>query len=456
MFRSSFRLPFDIFGIPIKLDATFVLLVALLTWLIGARVGAYVDLFGLEVDARSLQSGATPWLLGLLSALGLVLSVLIHELSHALTARRYGVEIKEIRLWILGGIAQFREMPQQPRAEAVVAIMGPVASAVLGLLLFGVTNLLGAAAGAALVVLSYLASVNIVLAVFNLLPALPMDGGRVLRSLLALRMSHLRATRAAAGVSQVLAVLMGIFGLITFNLFLVGIAFFVWIAVQAEARFATVSRALEDISVRDLMSRDVVTVHPDTDLDRFVQTMFERKHVFFPVVDDEEQVVGVIRLQNVEGTDRGERGRGRDVARGHDDRPGRERRRGVQARQRQRRTPPGRHRRAGRHGRRAEHDRPAARGAGAHGGARRRGRFLHGSGPAGLNRRLEGGLVGHGPSHAGRGLAGRPEGVDTKVRIQFTLIAIAGAAPYAPDEAPSIFFSASASFAAEPRASLSK
>ena len=307
MFRSSFRLPFDIFGIPIKLDATFVLLVALLTWLIGARVGAYVDLFGLEVDAQRLQQGATPWLLGLLSALGLVVSVLIHELSHALTARRYGVEIKEIRLWILGGIAQFREMPQQPRAEAVVAIMGPVASAVLGLLLFGVTNLLGAAAGAALVVLSYLASVNIVLAVFNLLPALPMDGGRVLRSLLALRMSHLRATRVAAGVSQVLAVLMGIFGLLTFNLFLVGIAFFVWIAVQAEAQFATVSRALEDITVRDLMSRDVDTVHPDTDLDSFVQTMFERKHVFFPVVDEHEKVVGVIRLQNVEGTDRGER-----------------------------------------------------------------------------------------------------------------------------------------------------
>jgi Zn-dependent protease len=307
MFRSSFRLPFDIFGIPIKLDATFVLLVALLTWLIGARVGAYVDLFGLEVDAQVLQQGTTPWLLGLLSALGLVVSVLIHELSHALTARRYGVEIKEIRLWILGGIAQFREMPQQPRAEAVVAIMGPVASAVLGVLLFGVTDLLGAAAGAALVVLSYLASVNIVLAVFNLLPALPMDGGRVLRSLLALRMSHLRATRIAAGVSQVLAVLMGIFGLLTFNLFLVGIAFFVWIAVQAEAQFATVSRALEDITVRDLMTRDVVTVHPDTDLDRFVQTMFERKHVFFPVVDEQDQVVGVIRLQNVEGTDRGER-----------------------------------------------------------------------------------------------------------------------------------------------------
>lgn len=299
MVKSSFRLPFDIFGIPIRLDATFVLLVALLTWLIGARVGTYIELFELPLDPAPLQRGLAPWLLGLLSALGLVLSVLLHELAHALTARRYGVEIKEIRLWILGGVAQFKEMPQQPRAEAVVAIMGPVTSAVLGLLLWWLSGLLGAGAGAGLVVLSYLAAVNVLLAVFNLLPALPMDGGRVLRSLLATRMSHLRATRIAASVSQIIAVLMGIFGLLTFNLFLVAIAFFVYIAVQAESQFATISRALEDIAVRDLMSRDVVTVDADTSIEAFVRLMLESKHVFYPVVDD-GTVVGVVRLQNVQ------------------------------------------------------------------------------------------------------------------------------------------------------------
>lgn len=300
MVKSSFRLPFDIFGIPIRLDATFVLLVALLTWLIGARVGTHIELFELPLDPAPLQRGLTPWLLGLLSALGLVLSVLIHELAHALTARRYGVEIKEIRLWILGGVAQFKEMPQQPRAEAVVAIVGPVTSAVLGLSLWWLSSLLGAGAGAGLVVISYLAAVNVLLAVFNLLPALPMDGGRVLRSLLATRMSHLRATRIAASVSQILAVLMGIFGLLSFNLFLVAIAFFVYIAVQAESQFATVTRALEDITVRDLMSRDVVTVDADTSVEAFVRMMLERRHVFFPVVDEHDTVVGVVRLQNVQ------------------------------------------------------------------------------------------------------------------------------------------------------------
>jgi Zn-dependent protease len=300
MVKSSLRLPFRIFGIPIRLDATFVLLVALLTWLIGARVGTYIELFELPLDPAPLKRGATPWLLGFLSALGLVLSVLIHELAHALTARRYGVEIKEIRLWILGGIAQFKEMPQQPRAEAVVAIVGPVTSAVLGALLWWLAGLLGAGAGAGLVVISYLAAVNVLLAVFNLLPALPMDGGRVLRSLLATRMSHLRATRIAASVSQIIAVLMGIFGLLTFNLFLVAIAFFVYIAVQAETQFATITRALEDISVHDLMSRDVVTVDADATVATLVRSMLESRHVFFPVVDERDAVVGVVRLQNVQ------------------------------------------------------------------------------------------------------------------------------------------------------------
>lgn len=300
MVKSSFRLPFDIFGIPIRLDATFVLLVALLTWLVGARVGTYIELFELPLDPAPLQRGIAPWLLGLLSALGLVLSVLIHELAHALTARRYGVEIKEIRLWILGGVAQFKAMPQQPRAEAVVAIMGPVTSAVLGVLLWWLAGLLGAGAGAGLVVISYLAAVNVVLAVFNLLPALPMDGGRVLRSLLATRTSHLRATRIAASVSQIIAVLMGIFGLLSFNLFLVAIAFFVYIAVQAESQHAAITRALEDITVADLMSRDVVTVDAGTSVEAFVRLMLERKHVFFPVVDEHDTVVGVVRLQNVQ------------------------------------------------------------------------------------------------------------------------------------------------------------
>lgn len=303
MNRASYRLPFTVFGIPIRLDATFVLLVALLTWSIGGQVGSYVELFGLDVDAAPLQRGATPWLLGLASALGLVVSVLLHELGHALVARRYGVEIQEIRLWILGGIAQFSEMPKQPKAEAVVAIAGPIVSVLLGLGFGGVLTLVPASAGAVAVVVSYLAAVNIALAVFNLLPALPMDGGRVLRSLLALRLDRLRATRIAAGISRVLAVIMGLFGLWSLNLFLVAIAFFVWIAVQAETQHETVQRTLSDVRVADLMSSDVVTVPATMSSESFAEHVFRHKHVFYPVIDLGGEVIGVVRLQDVDGRD---------------------------------------------------------------------------------------------------------------------------------------------------------
>jgi Zn-dependent protease len=300
MVSSSFRLPFRVFGIPIRLDATFLLLIGLLTWLIGGRVGAYIELFELPLDPAPLQRGLTPWALGLASALGLMVSVLIHELAHALTARRFGIEIREIRLWILGGIAQFERMPSRPSAEALVAIAGPVTSAALGLALWWASGLMGAGAGAALVVVSYLAAVNLVLAVFNLLPALPMDGGRVLRALLATRMDHLRATRIAAAVSQVLAVGMGLFGLVTFNLFLVAIAFFVYLAVQAETQHAAVTRALRDITVDQLMSPDVETVDADLPVDAFVRFMLRSKHVFYPVVNAANEVVGIIRLDHVQ------------------------------------------------------------------------------------------------------------------------------------------------------------
>jgi Zn-dependent protease/predicted transcriptional regulator len=305
MVSSSFRLPFRVFGIPIRLDVTFLLLIALLTWLIGGRVGTYIELFDLPLDPVPLQRGATPWLLGLASALGLMVSVLIHELAHALTARRFGVEIKEIRLWILGGIAQFERMPRQPSAEALVAIVGPLTSALLGLLLWWTSGLLGAGAGAVLVVVSYLAAVNLLLAAFNLLPALPMDGGRVLRALLATRMDHLRATRIAAGISQVLAVLMGLLGLATFNLFLVAIAFFVYLAVQAETQHAAITRALRDITVDQLMSDHVETVDADMPVETFVRFMLRSKHVFYPVVSAANEVVGIVRLDHVQDAPEG-------------------------------------------------------------------------------------------------------------------------------------------------------
>jgi Zn-dependent protease len=300
MFRHALRLPFKLLGIPVSLDTSFLLVLPLFAYLIGSQIPGYLALFqraGVTIDGTALQQGLTPYLLGLVGAVGLFLSVLVHELGHAIVARAYGVEVRGITLWFLGGVAQFSDMPRQRGAEALVAIVGPITSALLALLT-GLSWPLAAGHGATLFVLTYLTLTNAGLALFNLLPALPLDGGRVLRSLLALAMPHLRATRAAGSVGSVIAVLLGIYGFLSLNLFLVVIAFFVYNAGHAETRAAIVHDAFAGYRVRDLMTPGPVTVGPDMPLAQFAQLMFFRRHTGYPVVDDAGRLLGFARLQD--------------------------------------------------------------------------------------------------------------------------------------------------------------
>jgi Zn-dependent protease/CBS domain-containing protein len=302
MFKNAVALPFRLLGIPVKLDTSFLLILPLIAWLIGSQIPAYAALLrqvGLTVDTAALQQGLTPYVLGLSAAIGLFASVVVHELGHAVAARLYGVETREITLWFLGGVAQFDEMPRQRGAEAVVAIAGPVTSVALaGLLWLAWTSL--TLPGAALVVLFYLSIMNGFLAIFNLLPALPLDGGRVLRSLLALRMDHVRATRLAAGISQVLAVLLGVFGLLRFQIFTVVLAFFIYNAARAERHYAVLSRTFEDLRVRDLMTREVITVEPEMPLRQFVQLGHFKRFVGYPVVDAAGTLRGFAKLKDAQ------------------------------------------------------------------------------------------------------------------------------------------------------------
>lgn len=300
MFRHALRLPIKLLGIPVSLDTSFLLVLPLFAYLIGSQIPAYVAMFrnaGVMIDAAPLQRGLTPYGLGLAGAVGLFLSVLVHELGHAVVARLYGVEVREITLWFLGGMAQFTEMPKQRGAEAVVAIVGPVTSALLAVLT-GLSWRLANLHGAALFVLSYLTVTNGALALFNLLPALPLDGGRVLRSLLALAMPQLRATRVAGAASSAIAVLLGIYGFFSLNLFLVVIAFFVYNAGRAETQAAIVNDAFEGYAVRDLMTPRPVTVGPDMPLSQFGQLLFFRRYTGYPVVDDDGRLLGFARLQD--------------------------------------------------------------------------------------------------------------------------------------------------------------
>jgi len=299
MFAKTIRLPFRLSGIPISLDISFLIVLPLFAFLIGSQLPVYLRLLQLSAPPELLQ-GPTPYLLGLLAALGLFLSVLLHELGHALTARAYGVQTREITLWLLGGVAQLERIPRDRGAEAVIAIAGPIVSVLLSGLFGLMRGLVPTEAIVGQFLLGYLAFINLILALFNLLPALPLDGGRILRSLMALYRPYLEATRAAVTISKVLAFALGLLGLLIGNLFMLLIAFFVFMAASAEAEQAMINRTLEGLLVRDLMTRQVSTVPPTLTVADLLEKMMQERHVGYPVVE-EGRLLGLISLEDLNG-----------------------------------------------------------------------------------------------------------------------------------------------------------
>lgn len=302
MFGRSFRLPFTLLRIPVYVDLSFLLVLPLLAWIIGSQVGLFARMFHIPLRP-SLTSGAMPYVLGLVAAAGLFVSVVIHELGHAVVARGYGVVVRRITLWFLGGVAEFEQMPRQRGAEAVVAIVGPLVSFAIGGICWGALRAIPAGASAGRFVVAYLAYTNVILAIFNLLPAMPMDGGRVLRSLLALAMPYARATRVAAGVSRFIAVLMGLFGLFSLNFFLLLIAVFIFAAVGAETRVGQLEDLLRGLHVRDLMNPRVHSVGPDLSVAGLMDRMLRDHHLGFPVVDETGNLLGLVTLRDAQGKD---------------------------------------------------------------------------------------------------------------------------------------------------------
>ncbi len=298
MFSQPIRLPFRLLGIPVSLDLSFLIVLPLFAFLIGSQLPVYLRLLQISAPPELLQ-GPTPYLLGLLAALGLFLSVLIHELGHALTARAYGVQTREITLWLLGGVAQLEHIPRSRGAEAVIAIAGPIVSVLLSGL-FGLLRGLVPSAAEGQFLLGYLSFVNLSLALFNLLPALPLDGGRILRSLLALNKPYLEATRTAVAISKVAAFALGLLGLFIGNLFMLLIAFFIFMAASAEAEQAVLNRTLEGLLVRDLMTREVSSVAPSLSVAELLEKMMQERHVGYPVVE-EGRLLGLIGLEDLNG-----------------------------------------------------------------------------------------------------------------------------------------------------------
>ena len=310
MFGRGLRLPFKILGTEVRFDLTFLIILPLFTWMLGRNLPQYADLLGMRADLPALEQGRLPYVIGFLAACGLFLSVLVHEYGHALTARLFGVRTRSITLWLLGGVAALDRIPTQRGAEAVVAIVGPLTSMALsGLLALayvalptdGSTALL-----AARLIVGTLSVINIALAVFNLIPALPLDGGRVLRSLLALFMDRAKATLAAGAVSKVLALGLAFLAIAPLfygggiDPFLLLVAGFVYFAVNGETRQTQVEQMLRGVRVSDLMNREVVTVRPDLPVGELLELMIRERHLGFPVTDDDGRVVGTVGLRDLQ------------------------------------------------------------------------------------------------------------------------------------------------------------
>ncbi|MEA2094974.1 MAG: site-2 protease family protein [Pseudomonadota bacterium] len=241
-------------------------------------------------------------LAAVISGVGFILAlfgcVVLHELGHALTARRYGIRTRHITLLPIGGVAALERMPDDPRQEIAVALAGPAVNLAIALglwLWLTVSNALVPVGQLSLTggpFLERLMVINIVLAVFNLLPAFPMDGGRVLRAALAMRMDRNRATQAAARVGQGLALLLGFIGLFH-NPFLIFIALFVWIGAAAEAGMEQIKSTLSNVAVGRAMLTDFQVLSPDDLLSRAIELTLVGSQKEFPVLVD-AAIVGVL------------------------------------------------------------------------------------------------------------------------------------------------------------------
>ncbi|PXW72081.1 Zn-dependent protease [Loktanella sp. PT4BL] len=287
MFTSAIRL-FNVGGFEIKLDPSWFLIAALITWSLATQYFP-VALPGLA-DTNYI-------LLAVLAMLGFFTSLLLHELAHSVVARSYGVRIRGITLFLFGGVAELETEVPSAKVEFRVAIAGPAMSIVLGVLFW----MLAGASQAVMIspalpsVLAYLGTVNIVIAVFNMLPAFPMDGGRVLRAYLwARRGDLLSATRTAATSGRILAY--GLIALGAYTVFLgagpsglwyVLIGFFVLAAARSAYQNQLMQSTFSGKTVSAVMIRDPVVVSPELTLSEFVnQVMLKHRVSFVPVVAD--------------------------------------------------------------------------------------------------------------------------------------------------------------------------
>jgi Zn-dependent protease/CBS domain-containing protein len=294
-----------IWGIPIKINISLVVFLPVLAWIIGGtnQITLYAGLVegvsGVALDVDALQAGNRGFLLGAAAAVGLFASVTVHELGHAAAARRYGIETSAITLWILGGLASLDRLPKEPTRELVIALAGPAASVLTGVACYAAIFGVPASAPGVVFVLGFLAVTNLTLALFNLLPAFPMDGGRVLRAFLARNRPYVDATRIAARIGVVFAILFALVGLLGGAPMLLLLALFVYSAANGESRVVALEAMLDGFVVRDVFDADRPIVDASMMLDAFAQQVLADHQDHHVVQDRSGRVLGLAGLDTL-------------------------------------------------------------------------------------------------------------------------------------------------------------
>jgi stage IV sporulation protein FB len=236
---------------------------------------------------------------GLIFMVLLFTCVLAHEFGHIFTARAFGVPTPDVTLLPIGGVARLARIPEKPSEEFLIAIAGPLVNVAItaGLVLFGGAHLdltqLVTMESTKISLVDRLAEVNLFLALFNMIPAFPMDGGRVLRALLAIRLGHVRATEIAAAIGQLVAFALGFLGLFG-NPLLIFIAVFVYLAAASEAHLVAVRAMTRDVPVSAAMMTEFATLTADEHIDAAIETLLRTSQSEFPVIDDGHRLVGLL------------------------------------------------------------------------------------------------------------------------------------------------------------------
>jgi Zn-dependent protease/CBS domain-containing protein len=291
---------FKLLGFEVRIDLSWIIIAILIAWSLST------GLFPFHYKNLSSQ---TYWIMGIIAAVGLFLSIIVHEFSHSLVARKYGMDMKGITLFIFGGVAEMEDEPPSPKVELLMAGVGPLSSIVIAAIFYGLYSLGKTIGWADPVngVVQYLGIINAILAGFNLLPAFPLDGGRVLRAALWQWKKNLRwATRISAQIGSGFGVLLIVLGFLNIfrgnfigGMWWVLIGMFLQTAAKMSYRKLITRKALEGEKVQRFMNPNPVTVRPETTVEEFVEDFVYKYHFkMFPVVNS-ERVIGCVTTKQV-------------------------------------------------------------------------------------------------------------------------------------------------------------